>query len=150
MDLVAGAGVTDSLDLSLVMPFANLQNGDDPRPFLPGSERLARAALGDLVALRFVIGKIDLRPVGAVEALGKNPRQGRLAGSPWPAEQVGMRDALAAAGVGQRLADVILTDDIAEALRTVFAGYDLVRHRREPNRSARPRKAQCAWPSAWH
>ena len=80
----------------------------------------------------------------------QQPRQGRLAGSPWPTEQVGMRDALAADGVRQRLADMILTNDIAEPLRTVFAGYDLVRHQRQPNRSTRPRKAQCAWPSAWH
>ena len=93
-------------------------------------QHVDRAALGDLVALRIVIGKIDLRPVGAVEALGKNPRQGRLAGSPWPAEQIGVRDSLTTDGVGQRLADVILADDIAEALRTVFPGYDLVRHRR--------------------
>jgi hypothetical protein len=39
---------------------------------------------------------------------------------------------------------VILPDDIAEALRTVFAGYDLVRHRRETSASARHGKAQCA------
>ena len=103
-----------------------------------------RAALSDLNALDIVVREIDLRPVSAVQALGKNPRQGRLAGSPWSAEQVGMRDALAADGVGQRLADMILTNDIAEPLRTVFAGYDLVRHQRQPNRSTRPRKAQCA------
>ena len=109
-----------------------------------------RSALGDLDALGIVIGEVDLRAVGAVQALGKNPRQGRLASATRPAEQIGVRDALDADGVGQRLADVILTNNITEALGTVFAGYDLVRHRREPNRSARPRKAQCAWPSVWH
>jgi hypothetical protein len=61
-----------------------------------------------------------------------------------------VRDAIAADGVNQRLTDVILANNITEALRTVFTGYDLVRHRRKTNRSARTRKAQCAKSGAWH
>ena len=45
-----------------------------------------RAALSDLNALGVVVREIDLWPISAVQALGKNPRQGRLASSPWPAE----------------------------------------------------------------
>ena len=31
-------------------------------------------------------------------------------------------------GVGQGLGDMLLADDVGEALRAVFARYDLVRH----------------------
>ena len=113
-------------------------------------EHIDRSSLGDLDALGIVIGEIDFGAVDAIQALGKNPCQGRLARAARTTEQICVCNALSADGIGQRLADVILADDITEALRTIFAGYDLVRHRREPNRSARPRKAQCACPSAWH
>jgi hypothetical protein len=37
-------------------------------------------------------------------------------------------DAILPDGIGERLRDVLLADHIAEALRAVFARYDLVRH----------------------
>ena len=95
-------------------------------------QHVHRPPLGNLLRLGVVIREIDLRTIGAVEALGKNPGQRGFAGAPWPAKQIRVRDPVGADGVGQRLADVILTDDIAEPLRTVFASYDLVRHRRDP------------------
>ena len=39
-----------------------------------------------------------------------------------------MGDAPAGDGVGQRLGDVVLADDIGEPLRAVLASYDLVTH----------------------
>ena len=39
-----------------------------------------------------------------------------------------MRNALLFDGVGERLRDVLLPNDLGEPLRAVFAGYDLIRH----------------------
>ena len=95
-------------------------------------QHVHRPPPGDLLCLGVVIREIDLRAVGAVEALGKNPCERGFAGTPWPTKKIRVRDPVGADGVGQRLADVILTDNIAEPLRTVFASYDLVRHLRDP------------------
>jgi len=43
-------------------------------------------------------------------------------------------DTITTDGIGQSLADMILANNITETLWTVFAGYDLIRHRRNPNR----------------
>jgi len=39
-----------------------------------------------------------------------------------------MGNALLLNGMGQRLRDMFLADDVAEALRTVLACYDLITH----------------------
>ena len=75
-----------------------------------------------------VIGEIDLRAAGAVEAFGENAGDGGLAGAARPAEKIGVGDAVLLDGVGQRLRDVLLADDIGEALRPIFSSYDLIRH----------------------
>ena len=72
------------------------------------------------------VGEIDLRAVGAIEALGEDAGDGRLARAARPDKEVGVGDALLRDGVGQRLGDVLLADDIGESLRAVFARYDLV------------------------
>ena len=96
-----------------------------------------RAALGDLPGMRIIVGKIDRRAIGAIEALGENAGDGRLARPAGADKQVGVRDALLGDGVGERLRDVLLSDDIGETLRPVFARYDLVRHFNSKQRNAR-------------
>jgi hypothetical protein len=39
-----------------------------------------------------------------------------------------MRNAFLLDGVGERLGDVLLPDDLGEPLRAVFASYDLIGH----------------------
>jgi hypothetical protein len=101
-----------------------------------------RAALGDFLRLRIVLGKIDLGAVGAIEALGENAGDGGLARAARPDEEVGVGDALLGNGVGQGLGDVLLADDVLEPLRAVFARYDLVRHVNEIKRNARDTTAE--------
>ena len=76
--------------------------------------------------LGIVVGEIDLRAVGAIEALGEDAGDGGFARAARADEQVGMGDAVLGDGVAQRLRDVLLADDILEPLRAVFARYDLV------------------------
>ena len=39
-----------------------------------------------------------------------------------------MRDAVLLDGIGKRVGDVLLPDDVSEPLRAILAGYDLVGH----------------------
>ena len=91
-------------------------------------EDIQRAALGYFLAARVFIVEIDLGPAGAVQTFGKNSGDGGLAGAARAAEEVRMGDSLLLNGMGQRLCDMLLADDVAETLRTVFAGYDLIGH----------------------
>ena len=91
-------------------------------------EDIQRAALGYFLAARVFIVEIDLGPAGAVQTFGKNAGDGGLAGAARAAEEVRMGDSLLLNGMGQRLCDMLLADDVAETLRTVFAGYDLISH----------------------
>ena len=51
----------------------------------------------------------------------------RLARAARPTEQIRVRNAARLDGVTERLRDVLLPDNVAEPLRTVFACDDLVR-----------------------
>src|SRR5207248_3641142 len=63
-----------------------------------------------------------------VERLCEQARGRRLAGTARPREEVGMAHRVVAQRVQQRLADVILADDVAEELRPVLAVERLRRH----------------------
>ena len=89
-------------------------------------QNVQRAALGNFNAARILVVKIDFRAAGAIQAFGKNAGDGGFARAARAAEQVGVRDALLRDGVGERLGDVLLPDDIGEPLRAVFSGYDLI------------------------
>ena len=58
--------------------------------------------------------KINFRAAGAIQAFGEDAGDGGLAGAARAAKQVGVRDALLLDGVGERLRDVFLPDDIGE------------------------------------
>ena len=91
-------------------------------------EHVQRAAFGDFLAARVVVVEIHLRAAGAIEALGEDAGDGGFAGAARAAKQVGVGDALLLDGVGQRLGDVFLAHHIAEALRPILPGYDLIAH----------------------
>lgn len=91
-------------------------------------QHVERAALGDFHAARIVHIKVGERTAGAVERLGEDARERGLARAARTAEQVGVRDAAGCDGIGQRARDMLLTDNVREALRAVFAGDDLIRH----------------------
>ena len=97
-------------------------------------------ALGDLLAARVGVVEVHLRAGGAVEALGEDAGDGGFAGAARAAEQVGVRDAVLRDGVGERLGDVLLADDIREPLRAIFAGDDLVTH---VNAEGRMKNEEC-------
>ncbi len=65
----------------------------------------------------------------AVQAFGEDAGDGGFAGAARAAKQIGVRDALLLDGVGERLGDVFLADDVGETLRAVLSGYDLICHK---------------------
>ncbi|MFM1945365.1 MAG: hypothetical protein RI897_4347, partial [Verrucomicrobiota bacterium] len=86
------------------------------------------SAFGDFDAARVIVGEVEFGSVGAVQAFGEDAGDGGFAGASGSAEEVSVGDAALGDGMGKRGGDVVLTDDIAEALWSVFAGYDLVCH----------------------
>ena len=72
--------------------------------------------------------KLDLWPPRAIEAFGKNSGDGCFAGAAGAAKKVCVRDAVALDGVGERLGNVLLADHVAELLRAVLSGYNLIGH----------------------
>ena len=65
---------------------------------------------------------IDLAGDGIVERAGEDAGGGGLADAAHAGEHVGLRDAAAVEGVGERPDHRLLADQIGEALRPVFAG----------------------------
>ncbi len=96
-------------------------------------EHIERAAFGDFPATRVVVVESHCRSSGGVEALGKDARDGGLARAARPAKQVGVGDAVLLDGVGQGLGDVFLSHHLAEPLRAILPGYDLIGHRVQSN-----------------
>ncbi len=89
------------------------------------------------------------RPVHAVQALGEDPGDRRLADAPGAAEQVGVGHAVQADRVAQGLNDVILTDHVLESLGPVAPSDDgvaarLIGGRPSSGRSV-ARRPQLAW-----
>ncbi len=58
----------------------------------------------------------------AVEALGKNARDGGLAHAPLPGKKEGMSDALLLDGVSERAGHMLLADNLVKGLRPALAG----------------------------
>ena len=83
-------------------------------------------ALGNGLAGRIVWIEVRLRPVRAVQRLGKDACRGGLAGTARAHEQVGVRDAVASDRVLQRAHHVILADDVVKRLGPPLACDDLV------------------------
>ena len=87
-----------------------------------------RAALGDFPAARIVFVVFHLGTARAVQALGEDAGDGRLARAARAAEEVGMGDAPGRDGMAERVRDVLLPDHVGETLRAILARDDLVRH----------------------
>jgi hypothetical protein len=68
------------------------------------------------------------RCVDAVERLGKDPSRRRFASSARANEDVGVRESVLLDGIFQRAGDVLLTKNIVERLRPIFAGKNRVTH----------------------
>src|SRR5262245_8375124 len=83
-------------------------------------------ALGDRLARGIVGVEVRIRPVGAVEGLGKDARRRSLARAAWTDEQIRMRDPSARDGVFQRAHDVVLADDVIKRLGPPLARDNLV------------------------
>ena len=84
---------------------------------------------------------VAVTPVLAVEALGEDARERRLADAARAGEQVGVVQAAARQRVGERRDDVLLPDQLAERAGPPLAGEDLVAHRK----SVRPER-RSHWP----
>ena len=85
------------------------------------------AGVADAAGLgRGALGAADR--VAAVERHGQDAGDGGFADAAMAAEDVAVGDAALGQRVQQRARDVLLPDDIAEALGTVFAGENLVSH----------------------
>ena len=70
---------------------------------------------------------VAVAEVGAVDGLGEDPRQRRLAGPARPDEQDGVADPVGADGVAERLDDRFLADDLGEGLGAPASVEGLVR-----------------------
>ena len=107
-----------------VAQFANLIHA-----IIAGSvnfQHVKRPALGNLHTALIIVLEIHRGPVGRVQALGKNSRDGRFAGAARAAEKIGMRNASGGNGITESLGDVLLTHHFGKPLRPVSAGYDLI------------------------
>ena len=129
--------LVDDVDLVVVARggvahrFAQLAHGVDAA--VAGAvdlQHVDRPALGDLQAGGAGVARRGSRPVDAVQRLGHEPRDGRLADPAQTREQVGVVDALAGDGVPEGRDDRLLADHVLERLRAVLACEDLVAHRR--------------------
>src|SRR4029079_2868518 len=87
-----------------------------------------RAPLGDLPARVALAAGVGGRPLGAAQRLGQDARRAGLAHAARAGEQKRVVDALLGDGVGQRARDVLLPDQLVEALGPVLAREDQVRH----------------------
>ncbi len=90
-------------------------------------EDVERRALADRHAGITRVAGIAVAEVGAVDGLGQDPRERRLAGAARADEQDRVRDPVGADGVAQRLDDGFLPDDLAERLGAPAAIERLVR-----------------------
>jgi hypothetical protein len=79
-------------------------------------EDVERRAFADSDARLADITRVPILEVRAVDGLGEDPRQRRLAGPPRPLEQDGVGDTVGADGVAEGLDDRFLADDLAEGL----------------------------------
>ena len=86
-----------------------------------------RTAPGDLHTGVAHPARFSVHGIGAVERLGQDAGRRRLARAPWAAEEVGVADVLGAHGVAKSQADVILAEDVPEALGPEAAVERLIR-----------------------
>ena len=87
-----------------------------------------RSPLGDLTAEVARAAGVRGRPLGTAQRLGQDAGRAGLAHAARAGEQEGVMHALLRDGVGQRARDVLLPDQLVEALGPVLAREDQVRH----------------------
>ena len=90
-------------------------------------DQIERCPLTDGDARRARVTCIAILEVGAVDRLGEDACQRRLAGPAGPDEKDRMADTVATDGIPKRLDDGFLPDDLAEGLRTPAPIERLVR-----------------------
>ena len=95
------------------------------------------------------VAGVAVAEVGAVDGLGQDPGERRLAGAARADEQDGVADPIGANGVAERLDDGFLADDLGERLGSPAAVEGLVRDGRRHDllRSGRARSRNCRAPS---
>ena len=91
-------------------------------------QHIQRAALGNLHAAFVVVLEIHRGSIGGVQALGEDPGNGGFPRTTRSAKKIRVRDTPGGNGVAEGLGDVLLSYHIRKTLRTIFAGYDLIRH----------------------
>src|SRR5207249_3635789 len=105
-------------------------------------QHIQGAPLRNFDAARVLGIKLDLRAARGVQAFGKNAGDSRLPGAARPAKQISVRDAVLLDGVAERLSDMLLPHHVAEALRPVFSGYYLIRHKSNSGCGLRDEKSR--------
>ena len=81
----------------------------------------ARPVRGQRDTRLALAARVRGRPFGAVQRAGQDPRAGRLAAAPRPAEQVGMVHPAGAQRLAERLGDVVLAAHLGERRGPVAA-----------------------------
>ena len=93
-------------------------------------DQVERRALTDRDARRAAVAGVAVLEVRAVDGLGQDPGERRLARAARPDEEDGVADPVRADGVPERLDDRFLADDLPECLGTPAPVERLVRHGR--------------------
>src|SRR5439155_22018011 len=92
-------------------------------------EQIDEAAGIDVDARRTDAARRRRNALYAIEALGKDARDRRLAHAPCSGEQIRVMQPSALEGVGQRPDDVLLARELGECLRPPLACECLISHR---------------------
>jgi hypothetical protein len=122
MRLVEDVDLVPALDRLEHDPLADLANVVDSS--LRGGVHLddvQRGSVGDCDARVARLVRRRCRPLGAVQRLGENPRERRLSRPARSSKEVGLPNLAGLDRVAERLHDRLLTDDLVEVLRAVFA-----------------------------
>ena len=132
VDLVAAV---DRLGKHILGEFAHIAGG-----VAAGGVHLQHievALLGNRPAGFTPAARLPLLRIETVHRLGENTRECGLADAPRPDEEVGVRSPVAENFIAQCPNHMFLPDHVGEALRTPFAGDDLIfAHERAPSRAA--------------
>ena len=91
-------------------------------------DQIDEAAAIDIAAGLALATGLGAHALLAIEALGENPRQRRLADTASPGKQIGVMQSPLVERIDQSTADMLLTDQFVEGTRAPFTGQNLVTH----------------------
>jgi hypothetical protein len=131
VSLVEDVDLAAQVGRAVLDPLAQVPDGVDPAVARRVDlDEIEGSPLTDRDTRLAPVARIAVLEIRAVQGLGKDAGEGRLAGPARSDEKDGVRDAVRADGVPERLDDRRLADDLREGLGAPAAIERLVRRRR--------------------